>query len=252
MPGIPAGPLLLVSPHLDDAMLSCFAVLERGEAVDVLTVCAGSPDPPQRGWWDVECGFASSAESIPARLAEDEAAFAGMPHERRYLELFEGQYIAGRRSESDRDAIVEAVSAWISANAKGTVAVPAGAGGRSGAIGGRLRRVFRRPLSPPPHPDHLFVRDAVLTLPIASLLLYEEVPYLYGGAADEEARRVAADGWEQESLVVPIDRTAKAARLAAYASQIAPLSDPEARLDDPNVLPAVERYWALRRSSTSP
>jgi hypothetical protein len=246
MSGIPSGPLLLVSPHLDDAVLSCFAILERAEPVDVLTVCAGFPDPPQRGWWDVECGFASSTESMPVRLAEDDAAFAGLPHERGYLTLFELQYVDGR-SEADRDMIVAEVGAWISAHPSGTVAVPAGAGCRPG----RLRRLFRQPCSPPVHPDHVFVRDTVLTLPIASLLLYEEVPYLFGGAADAEARRIADDGWDEQGIVVSVDQAAKAARVAAYASQIAPLSAPGARLDDPNVLPAVERYWLLRRSSTS-
>jgi len=251
MPGIPSGPLLLVSPHLDDAVLSCFAILERPEPVDVLTVCTGTPDPPQRGWWDVECGFESSAESMPARLAEDEEAFAGLPHERRYLPLFELQYAPGKRSESERETVVSEVSAWISANPSGTVALPAGAGVRLGPIRRRLPRLFGPLPTPPAHPDHLFVRDALLTLPIQSLLLYEEVPYAFGGPADEEARRVAGDGWDEETVVIPVDRTAKAARVGAYASQVAPLSAPGARLDDPSVIPASERYWLLRRSSTS-
>ena len=34
----PAGPLLLVSPHLDDAALSCAALLERDEPITVLDV----------------------------------------------------------------------------------------------------------------------------------------------------------------------------------------------------------------------
>jgi hypothetical protein len=46
---------------------------------------------------------------------------------------------------------------------------------------------------------------------------------------------------------VPIDREAKARRIAAYDSQIPFMSPPEGRLDSPEVLPPTERYWQLRR-----
>ena len=94
---LPDGPILLVSPHLDDAVFSCAALVERPEPLDVMTVFAGAPDPPRQGWWDAQCGFASSVESVPIRLREDEAGFAGTSHRRSYLELLELQY-AGRRT----------------------------------------------------------------------------------------------------------------------------------------------------------
>src|SRR5436305_1067911 len=56
-------PLLLVSPHPDDAALSCAALLARVEPIDVLTVFAGSPDPPSQGSWDRVTGFVDSTES---------------------------------------------------------------------------------------------------------------------------------------------------------------------------------------------
>jgi LmbE family N-acetylglucosaminyl deacetylase len=257
MAGIPSGPLLLVSPHLDDAVFSCSAVVERAEAVDVLTVCAGSPDPPRRGWWDEDTGFSSSAESMPARLREDEEAFAGTPHRRSYLSLLELQYVDGARSDDERRTIAAAVGSWVSENQSATVALPAGAGCRSRPLVRRLLRLLSRPCHPPRHPDHLFVRDAVLPVlrdkPEAKVLLYEELPYLLGGSADREAQRVAAGGgWDAEPIVRAIDRSAKAARIAAYSSQVLPLSPPEGRLDDAAALPAEERYWLLRRSSTSP
>jgi hypothetical protein len=247
---IPTGPVLLVSPHLDDAVLSCFGILERGEAVDVLTVCAGAPDPPRRGWWDEDCGFASSAESVPARLREDAEAFAGTPHRRRYLTLLELQYVEGGRGDREAQTIVDAVGAWVSEHPAGLVALPAGAGCRSQPLVRRLRRLIGRPCHPPQHPDHLFVRDAVLPLLAAetSALLYEELPYLLGGGSEAEAERLArSGGCALDPFASAIDREAKAARIAAYASQVAPLSPPERRLDDPDTLPGEERYWLLRR-----
>jgi hypothetical protein len=242
---LPTGPLLLVSPHLDDAILSCAALVERTEPIDVLTVCAGAPDPPRRGWWDEETGFASSAESIPARLAEDRAAFDATPHRLSYLGLFEGQYFDGERPAEDAETIRTAVVTWLAAQrGEGTVALPAGAGGRGGRRG-RLLRLVGRSGNPLPHGDHVFVREAALGAP-APLLLYEELPYLFGSRADGQVRRVARMlGRRVQELTQPVDRQAKARRIAAYASQIPHISPDEGRLDDPAMLPSTERYWLL-------
>ena len=227
--------------------MSCAALVERAEPIHVLTVCAGVPDPPQRGWWDKETGYASSAESIPARLAEDRAAFEGTPHHLSYLDLFEGQYFEAERSAEDAETIRAAVVAWLGAQrGEGTVALPAGAGGRGGRRG-RVVRLLGRSDNPLPHGDHVFVRDAALDVP-AALLFYEELPYLFGSRADRQVRRIArALGRRAEPITQPVDREAKARRIAAYASQVPHISPVQGRLDDPAILPANERYWLLPR-----
>jgi hypothetical protein len=248
------GPILLVSPHLDDAVFSCAAFVERPEPLDVLTVFAGAPDPPRQGWWDAQCGFASSVESVPARLREDEAGFAGTSHRRSYLELLELQY-AGRRTSVERKRLADRAREWLAENRGGTVAVPAGAGCSQTRTARWRRKLLRRRCSPPQHPDHVFVRDVVLEVVVptgAEVLLYEEVPYLWGESGDGEAARAAARlDRRAELLVVDVDRGRKAERIAAYASQIQEISPPQGRLDEPSTLPGTERYWLLRRSSTS-
>jgi hypothetical protein len=240
--------MLVVSPHLDDAILSCAALVGRAEPIDVLTVFAGEPQPPRRGWWDEETGFSDSAESVPARLAEDRAAFAGTPHRLSYLGLLENQYLDGPRGEEDAATIRAAVDRWCAAHPGGTVAIPAGAGGRGGRLG-RVLELVGAAGDPRPHGDHLYVRDALVGVD-AALLLYEEVPYLFGGRADREVRRIArALRRRAMERVEPIDRAAKARRIAAYASQIPHLSPGEGRLDDPAILPPVERYWLLPKRS---
>jgi hypothetical protein len=251
---IPAGPLLLLSPHFDDAVLSCEALVGRPEPIDVLTVFAGAPDPPQRGWWDRECGFEDSAESVAARRLEDQAAFAGTPHRLAYLDLLELQHTR-RRTDEDRAAIAEAVRDWASSSPGGTVALPAGAGCSQTRSARWLRRLRREECSPPQHVDHVNLRDAgleALRRVDATPLLYEEVPYLFGGPADREAERAAASGgWGAELLEADVDPARKAARVAAYASQIPHISPAEGRLDDANVLPARERYWLLLPSTSA-
>lgn len=249
---IPSGPLLLVSPHLDDAVFSCAALVERPEPIDVLTVASGAPDPPRQGWWDAQCGFASSAESIPARLAEDDAAFVGTAHHRSHLGLLELQY-RPERTRAEAELIAERVREWVGANPDGTVAVPAGAGCSPRLTARWRRRLLRQNCSPPQHPDHVWVRDTVLeALTGTTALLYEEIPYLWGEPADAEAERAASRrGLSAVLFTVEVDPAQKARRIAAYASQIAEISPSHGRLDNPRTLPAEERYWLLRRSTTS-
>ncbi len=243
-------PLLIVSPHPDDAVLSCWALLAQPEPVEVLDIFAGSPDPPRQGAWDLRCGFRDSAESSRARREEELHALEGTAHRATFMELVNADYVDGPRPPGDREAIVAAIRGWIERNGVGTVVLPAGAGWSMSrfrrALGKRVwwRFIGERP-GPPAHPDHLFARDAGLEAAASSgaeILLYEEVPYLWGAPAD---RAVSELDPTAELVELPVDRDEKARRIAAYASQVEHISPPQGRLDDPAVLPATERYWRL-------
>jgi hypothetical protein len=82
-------------------------------------------------------------------------------------------------------------------------------------------------------------------------VLYEELPYLYGGGADGAVGAVARrHGLEPEPTAEYVDREQKAARIASYASQVRLIS-PEGRpLDRADALPRVERYWVLHGSQS--
>lgn len=227
--------------------------MARQEPIDVITVFAGTPKPPQVGWWDAVTGFVDSDESVTARRREDEAAFAETPHRREYLPLLEAQHrLPG--TAVGLEVLQRTVLEWLDRNPDGTVAVPAGAGCPQGRAARWARRLRRESCSPPQHADHLRVRSAVLSTlrgTDALPLLYEEVPYLFGRPADGEAAKTAArGGWRAELVSLEIDRTQKARRAAAYTSQIPHISPEEGRLDDSRILPPVERYWLLRRTSS--
>jgi hypothetical protein len=240
MTGAPEGRVLIVSPHLDDAALSCAALLDRPQGADVLTVFAGSPDPPRQGHWDARTGFASSAEAMAARLEEDQAALGSSPGALLRLNLLDVQYLDGDRDPAEAQVVTTEVERWLGSGGEGCVALPAGAG-RAGESG----------RGPARHPDHVFVRDALLPAlarhPRAGLLLYEELPYRWGG----RARAPELGRWEYIEL--PVDRERKAARNAVYASQVAHLTSSGKRLDLPADLPAEECYLLLAtRASTAP
>ena len=247
-----SGPLLLVSPHLDDAALSCAALLGREQPADVLIVFAGDPDPPRQGSWDRVTGFANSAESMPARRAEERAAFAGSRHRLHLLDLLEWQHLAGPRPAADGERIAAAVMRWHERNGGGVVALPAGAGLTPGRLRARLRRTARARIWPTQHPDHVFSRDAALQVLVpledVQLVLYEEFPYSRVKDADDVASRLARRyGLAADCIGVRVDRDAKAARIGIYATQVPHLVIDGRRVDRAQDLPPEERYWVMKR-----
>lgn len=120
----------------------------------------------------------------------------------------------------------------------------------------RARFVVPR-TAPIAHEDHVLARDAILealpTLGVGSLLLYEELPYLWGAPADESVRllsqqtRLPARGFS-----LPVDRAEKARRIGGYTSQLRYMHSPSGPLDRAQSLPPQERYWLLTQALEAP
>src|SRR5690349_6471932 len=87
----PSAPAVILSPHLDDAVWSCYSVLLGDEDVVVATVFAGIPEG-EPGWWDVKCGITDSAAHVRARRAEDAAVLSAIGRQAVHLDLLDGQY----------------------------------------------------------------------------------------------------------------------------------------------------------------
>jgi LmbE family N-acetylglucosaminyl deacetylase len=241
---VASAPLLILSPHFDDAALSCSALLDREAAVDVVTVFGGVPAPPVHTYWDSASGFSDSTEAMAVRRREEVEAFAGSPHSATALDLLDAGYVRdGRRR--DLTDVTAFARGWLNENDRGIVAVPAGAGHRLGRLARRIRRHFAGDAVAAQHPDHLAVRSAVEPLVgEAGILFYEELPYLYGARADREVARVSSRlGLVVSSFAVAVDRTAKARRIAAYGSQVPLLTIHGRRVDVAADLPPDERYW---------
>ncbi|MBN3805099.1 PIG-L family deacetylase [Paraburkholderia sp. Ac-20336] len=66
--------LFIVSPHFDDAVFSCGALLAAHPDAAVCTVFAASPEHDMRTEWDKKAGFASAREAIRERTREDNRA----------------------------------------------------------------------------------------------------------------------------------------------------------------------------------
>jgi LmbE family N-acetylglucosaminyl deacetylase len=225
-----AGPAVFVSPHLDDGVMSCgclIAALARRRRVTVVTVFAGRPRDGAPCAWDIDSGFASGADAIGARRAEDRAALAILGARPRWLPFRDSQY-----GDSPRTAAVVRALARVPAllEERSIVAFPLG--------------LF--------HSDHRQVREAMLALlrrqPWRSLwLAYEDALYRrLPGQRDGALERLRRAGYAPRPARAARDAVAenrKARAIVRYRSQLRALATP-GRLGHTDAL-AAEGYWRL-------
>jgi LmbE family N-acetylglucosaminyl deacetylase len=236
---------VILSPHFDDAVLSCWHVLASAGEVLVVNVFAGEPATGTLGWWDRLAGATDSAAAVRTRIEEDRQALAIAGRTAVNLSFLDSQY---RQSDQAPGEIVEALREVVVAG--GLLYAPAGLGDH--------------------HRDHTAVRAAALALNAegADLALYADLPHatvfgwprwaLDGGSskgADPAGKRWAS---QLEATGIPVERMLRAVhRLPAedqackldavrtYGSQIAPLRrvfGPS--LEDPQLL-GFEVDWRL-------
>ena len=150
----PGAPALLLSPHLDDAVFSCWSVLTAPAELRIANVFAGIPPSGFLTPWDEWCGATESAHVVRTRLAEDRVALALAGREAANLPLLDAQYQSRRPTLAEIDAEVAAV-----APAASLVYAPAAVG--------------------VPHHDHRLVREYARALAAAGmpLVLYADFPY---------------------------------------------------------------------------
>jgi LmbE family N-acetylglucosaminyl deacetylase len=99
-------PMLVISPHLDDAVLSCGQLLAGRPGSVVATIFAGVPRQPGLCTdWDRRCGFGSAAEAMARRREEDRAALARLGAQALWLDFCDAQYEQPAPAEDLRAAL---------------------------------------------------------------------------------------------------------------------------------------------------
>lgn len=142
--------IAVLSPHLDDAALSCWSVLDAPGDRTVVNVFTGPPDPARERPWDELTRATDGARRMEDRVAEDRAALARAGCTPTNL---------GLAPPASADA-AERLRALLAAAlpAGGDLYLPAGIGG---------------------HPAHLLVRDVGLegAQRADRTFLYADCPY---------------------------------------------------------------------------
>jgi LmbE family N-acetylglucosaminyl deacetylase len=147
------GHVVVVSPHLDDAVLSAFGLLTDATSATVITVFAGIPDdsvPP--GEYDRLTRSASPRARMLARREEDARVLGWLGVGHIHLDYFDHPY---RTADPQPADLAHAIAAVLPGH--DTLVIPA-------AIGA--------------HPDHVLARDAALLLPVVGVrLAMADLPY---------------------------------------------------------------------------
>jgi LmbE family N-acetylglucosaminyl deacetylase len=235
---------VILSPHFDDAVLSCWHVLASAGEVLVVNVFAGEPAAGALGWWDELAGATDSAAAVRTRIEEDRQALALAGRAAVNLPFLDSQY---RQSDQAPAEILQALRGVFIKDAR--IYAPASLGDH--------------------HPDHTAVRAAALALHAegADVALYADLPHatLFGwprwvldGSSSEADP--AGEGWatQLQETGVPVERmvaathrlstnehAAKLEAVLTYASQIATLQEVfESSLEDPQLL-GFEVDWRL-------
>jgi LmbE family N-acetylglucosaminyl deacetylase len=70
---------LIISPHLDDAVISLGGLLTKeSQKTKIITVFAGIPERPLTRVWDLNCGFRNSTKAMEGRITENKLALASL------------------------------------------------------------------------------------------------------------------------------------------------------------------------------
>jgi LmbE family N-acetylglucosaminyl deacetylase len=215
--------LVVVSPHLDDGVFSCGALLARHPESLVVTALAGGASTEGVTEWDTAGGFSSSAEAVATRRQEDLEALALLAATPVWLEFPDSQYGGSPGVE----LLAEALARVITAAGPAVIALPLG--------------LF--------HSDHTLTSEASLRAFAhgpAACLLYEDAIYRrFEGLRDERLEAHARAGRRLKPEVAPPESTpaVKRAAVACYRSQLRALSSPgRPGYDDAF---GEERYWRL-------
>ncbi|WP_158598546.1 PIG-L deacetylase family protein [Achromobacter sp. K91] len=211
----------MISPHLDDAVFSCGGLLQAHPGSTVITVCTGLPDRADRAAdWDRRCGFATAAQAMEGRMAEEREALRITASAALGLGFLDSQYRQER--QANISLLADRLLHALVRVAARRVALPLG--------------LF--------HDDHISVSEAGLRVwricPRLSWFLYEDVPYrARAGAVRERLAQLEARGIAIARARLNSDLERKAQAVMAYASQLRGLGGLPASAAQP------EGYWRI-------
>lgn len=149
-------PVVILSPHLDDAVFSCWHALHIPNVI-VITIFAGIPGNTSKTLWDRICGEPSSAKMMSRRLRENEAVFCDLQVTSYTFEYLDRQYSS---KFVDVQEVAKSVLAKVSVEALYLAPL----------AGSLLWR----------HPNHIFVREVgkLLATQGNEVAFYADIPYM--------------------------------------------------------------------------
>lgn len=222
--------IVVISPHLDDAVLGCSHLLAAHPGTTVVTVFTGRPaeypNPMER--WDALCGFVPGDEVHAARRAEDAAALATLDATPVWLPFVEHSHLP-RDEWVGGTAIADTLEAALRAAQPTAVIAPFGLA----------------------NPDHDATHDAAMIVRARysepAWFCFEDMGYKHipGLLAWRIARLFVAGVWPTPAaLPLAVDAARKQRAVDCYPSQLRAL-EAEWQVGAKLTAPAPEQFWRL-------
>jgi LmbE family N-acetylglucosaminyl deacetylase len=212
--------VLVLSPHLDDAVLSAGQFLAGRPDAVVMTLFAGVPNAKAvTTTYDQTCGFGSAEEAISSRREEDQEALAILGCTSLHMDLPDSQY----GQPKDVDPVMACIKQTIDDLDPEFIVGPLGL----------------------VHPDHELAREALLNLAEYAdvpIWLYEDLPgtMLDLQSATNALESVREAGYDVErGFIGDGPHWKKMLAVQAYRSQVG--------LFNPFEIYIPERFWKLTR-----
>jgi len=225
----PSEPVLFVSTHLDDAVLSCGHYLSINPNSVVLTALAGAPERLREGYNANTTGELYAPDAVQKRRSEDSAAMNFLSvRPPVWMELYDNDFMHWIRKRNDHKEMVSAIGLAIREIGSGSVVTPLGL----------------------THSDHVAVSNACIELAKNSDLewyLYMDMPYAQRSSKVLRKREafirtiLSLDDLEP----VQIDGGKKHDALKIYKSQYAAIGGGKSKFDEEMM--TAEIYWRVIR-----
>lgn len=226
-------PVVVISPHYDDAVFSCGGLLANLSECTVVTVFTDIPHQTcSLTDWDRRCGFDSAGHAMRTRAAENRMALTTLDAAGIDLHFLDDQY--PQRTTNGEHLLGDSLASTLSSMQAATVIFPLG--------------LF--------HLDHIRVSDALVALcpqfPSITWIAYEDIPYRRQNVYVQRRIRQLCRQLYVSPFSVAAAHSGDALRLkeravAAYRSQLRGLGLP----DTAPILDQPETYWKIEAVATT-
>ena len=225
---IDTGPVLVISPHLDDAVLSCGQLIKSRHDTTIMTILAGFPPGTHAGWSGRTTGLPVARDANLKRREEDQRASRALGARTMWIDLPAQEY---GPAESPSERVLEirrAVVAAVATTGARSVFLPLGI----------------------THSDHVTVSDVALLAVLDSNLesyVYMDMPYGQArpGRVRRRLRHIRRNFAVDPLISFTGDLETKAEAVKAYSSQVGELEQGFGRYFN-RIFTDPEKYWRIR------
>lgn len=217
-------PLLVLSPHYDDAVFSCGSLVGSISGSTIVTVYSGLPENADiQTDWDRRCGFTSAREAMRCRADENREALAALGAGGMDLDFLDSQY--AHTALHGADLLSDTLAATIARAQPATLLFPLG--------------LF--------HEDHIQLSNVLLGLcprfTGIRWFAFEDIPYNKNPQrVQKRIGELSKHGVVKAAPQLNNGGRDKSLAVAAYRSQFRGLGHEDGR----SIMQHRERYWRLQ------